>query len=286
LSLFLQKIGAENDPAVVHNLKKLHSIPWLAEDLATLDALDDLAQQGALKLAMISAVGRQAAFRVVARILRQGHTGGRRAASLALAEFSGAEANELAIHALDDPDPQVQANIVVQLRQRGIPGALSRIVEKVGSHHAAVRGAVRASLAEFSLDRYLASYDILEEEARVATGALVRKIDDQLLPGLAAEMEAPSRLRRIRAIAVAQTTGVVRDLEAPLLALLKDEDHIVRAESAAALAECDSPAARTALLEALSDRSVTVRDAARESLEAMAEAQGIRATQPWRPGSE
>ena len=51
------------------------------------------------------------------------------------------------------------------------------------------------------------------------------------------------------------------------LTLLVDEDHMVRAEAASVLADCDTPAVRAALEEALADRSVSVQLAVRQSLD-------------------
>jgi HEAT repeat protein len=233
-------------------------------------------------MAMASGVKRQEVYQVIRHLLQRGNLGGRRAAAGALAEFSGAEANALALAALDDPDPQVQAQVLGQLRQRGIPGAVSRLVEKVSSPHAVVREAVRKALSEFSFDRYLASFDMLDEASRQSTGALVRKIDPQLVPGLEREMQTPSRVRRMRALAVARATRTVRELEGPIVQLLTDEDHMVRAEAAKSLALSDSAAARSALTEALGDRSVSVQEAARASLDQLEEAetrQGV--TEVW-----
>ncbi len=55
-------------------------------------------------------------------------------------------------------------------------------------------------------------------------------------------------------------------LEARVLKLLSDADHVVRTQAARALAACDTPGARAALREALLDRSVTVQEAAQRSL--------------------
>ena len=49
----------------------------------------------------------------------------------------------------------------------------------------------------------------------------------------------------------------------------RDEDHFVRAGAARALARCDTPGARVALRAALLDRSVTVQEAAEQSLKAL-----------------
>jgi HEAT repeat protein len=51
------------------------------------------------------------------------------------------------------------------------------------------------------------------------------------------------------------------------LDLAHDEDHVVRAEVAACLGQCRSPESRDALLAALEDRALTVREVAQRSLD-------------------
>ncbi|MEX0937811.1 MAG: HEAT repeat domain-containing protein [Pirellulales bacterium] len=282
LRLLLYKVGYSPSVPVAQNLKRVSTIPWFRGDLAVLDDLDERAQQGAVSMAMASGIKRQEVYHVVRHLLQKGNLGGRRAAAGALADFSGAEANALALATLDDPDPQVQAQVLGQLRQRGIPGAVSRLLEKVSSPHTVVREAVRKALSEFSFEKYLASFDMLDEASRQTTGALVRKIDPQLVPGLVREMQTPSRVRRMRALAVARATRTVRELEGQILELLADDDHMVRAEAAKSLALSDSATARPALTEALGDRSISVQEAARASLDQLEEAktrQGV--TEVW-----
>ena len=57
-----------------------------------------------------------------------------------------------------------------------------------------------------------------------------------------------------------------QQMEPLVIGLLNDDDHIVRAEAARALAGCNSPLAQQALREVLMDRSATVREAAEQSL--------------------
>ena len=169
--------------------------------------------------------------------------------------------------ALKDPDPHVQAHIASQLRGRGIPGALPTLLEMVDSRHAVVRKAARDALAEFSFRRYLRTFDMLDENVRQSTGLLVKKIDPQTVPGLKEELLSPARTHRLRAIAIARLIGVVEPLEEIILTLLSDEDHMVRIEAVAALAQSASPASRMALERALSDRSEGVRHTAQRSLQ-------------------
>jgi HEAT repeat protein len=95
---------------------------------------------------------------------------------------------------------------------------------------------------------------------------MVKKIDDEAIPALTEELSAKSRTRRLRGVAAAQAMGAIADLEPALIERLADEDHVVRAEVARALATCHTPAVRDALIEARGDRSLVVREAAEESL--------------------
>ena len=263
---FLHRVGRNPTAAARQNLKRIRSIPWLRDGWITLDQVDEGAQHGAVRLVMAAGIPRVLAFSTVRHLLLHGKPAGRREAALALADFNGADANALALAALDDRDPQVQANIVSHIRSRGSPGVLQRLVDLVDSPHVAVRRAARRNLAEFTFPRYAAAFDALDEEVRITTGALVRKIDPETLPLLREEMRSKLRARRLRAIQIARALGVVEPLEDVLVELLVDEDHLVRAEAASLLAAGTTLSSRTALDRAVADRSQTVRDAAKRSL--------------------
>ena len=264
----LQKIGNEPSTVLQQNLKRMGAVPWLASSAEVIDRLNEAEQNSAVRLAMISGTTRENAFGVIQRVLLEGEPAGRRAASEALDEFNGAEANTLTLKALNDPDPRVQANAAHQIRRRGIPGALPLLVEMIDSPHAEVREAVRENLGEFSFERFLGAFDMLGDEVRRGTGELVKKIDPNAIPLLAAELTSKVRTRRLRGLAVARTLKMVSQVEGTVVGLLSDEDHMVRADAASTLSECRmSPQIAAGLAEALQDSSSTVRQAARETLE-------------------
>ena len=164
------KIGAEPTAIVSQNLKKIDNLAWLQSEPTLLEKFDDAAQCGAVQLAVRSAMSRRAVYEMLEFLMDRGSAGGRRAAALALAQFHGAAANALALRGLSDPDPQVQAHLLVQLRPRGIPGALARLIELLESPHEIVRRAVRESLGEFNFKRFLAAFDMLDDDVRRSTG--------------------------------------------------------------------------------------------------------------------
>jgi HEAT repeat protein len=264
--LLLRKFGCDVADPVRQNVKKIETFSWLHRGGRIVDQLDDEAQQNLVRLLMASGVPHHQAFGTVEWILTQGKPAGRREAAAALADFPGADANTLALRALDDPDPQVQANIVQQVRGRGIPGVLPRLLELLDSPHAVVRRTVRQNLSEFSFPRFLAAFEMMEDDARENLGSLVLKIDPQTIPRLRTELESAVSSRRLRGLAIVRALGVADRVEDLLQELLRSEDSRVRAESASALAGCRSPVSRNALLDALSDRSIIVQESARKSL--------------------
>ena len=263
----LKKIGQSPSAAAKINLKKLESIAWLRSDLSLLDSFDDAAQHSAVQLLTASKVKPNEAFPVIEHLLKTGRTGGRRAAAAALAGFNGSEANHRALESLKDSDPQVQALILAQLRQRGIPGALPMLLSYVDSPHHMVRQAARDSLGEFGFQRFLAAFDMLEEESARSTGLLVKRIDVTTIPQLRLEMQSSSGKRRLRALSIARIIAVVPQVIEGVLELMADEDHLVRAAASKALGDSDTTAARDALEHALLDSSLVVQEAVRASLE-------------------
>ena len=182
--------------------------------------------------------------------------------------------------ALADPDPQVQANIIPQLRGRGIPGVLPSLMDLVESPYAVVRKAARENLSEFSFKRFVAAFDMLDEDVRRSTGALVKKIDTQCVPLLNDELKSPIRTRRLRGLAIARTIGAGSGVEGAIIELLQDDDHLVRVEAAIALGGSVSPAAVAALTAALNDKSEAVRLAAQRSLQEAIQARSLATKAP------
>jgi hypothetical protein len=283
----LKKIGDRPSPQQAQNLKRVESVPWADPEQGVVDMLDDASQHSLVKMLAASGVKRSEVFRTLEHLALRGTPGGRRAAFEELAGFSGVEANALIMAALEDPDPLVQAAAARQLRQRGVPGALSRLVELIDSPHQVLRDAVRASLSEFQFSRYLASFDLLDTEVRAANGRLVRKVDPRALSQLIEELRSRSRSRRLRAIEMAVAMDLLAEAEGELIERLRDEDHIVRSQAARALAARETAAVQDALHEALLDRSDAVRDAAAYALQEIGRRLArSRQPQPQPPAAE
>jgi HEAT repeat protein len=267
VKLLLERVGDKPSPFVAHNLGRIGNVAWLHDPHTLINELDDAGQQSLVRLVMASSMNRLESFKTIAHLIVKGQAGARRAAVAALAEFHGAEANQLALKALSDDDEEVQASAIRQLRDRGIPGAISILLDMVSSPSEKIRQAACDSLDEFKFPRFLASFDMLDEDVRGTTGKLVRKIDPSSVPLLREETRSPSRRRRIRALQMASAMQAVSEISDQALQLLDDEDHLVRLEAAKALGQCHTMEVYAALARAADDRSLTVREAALTSLE-------------------
>lgn len=262
----LKRIGFELSDTLRAHLKRVDSLPCLTQSLAVLDTLSEKDEVAAILLAIGSNLNRLEAFRVVQYLMTRGRTAARRLASRALAEFGGADANQLALHGLRDPDPQVQANVTRQLRDRGIPGAITQLIRLLDNPHEEVRLAAQDSLTEFNFNRYITMFDLMDEKIRASTGLLVMRVDPKAVSELAGELKSRTRTRRLRGLDVAVAMDAVDQVEPMVIDLLSDTDHFVRAEAARTLGYCNTPLAFQALQNALHDRSAAVRESAEQSL--------------------
>jgi HEAT repeat protein len=254
----LARLGDTLSATETETLRRLESISWANLRSGTLDALDGESQRRAVMALTATSISYAAKLKALAHLAQRGHVAGRRAAVAALANFPDPRADELVLGALDDSDPHVQAAALAQLRQRNLPHAIPRLIERASSHHEVVRQAVRDSLSEFRFERFITNYDTLSEEVRHSTGRLVKQIDPEAVARLRGELTSPSRLRRLRAIEMTQAMDAAPELKHELLAATGDDDRQIAAAAARVLAGCAPTAATAAsLLDGLAETADT-----------------------------
>jgi HEAT repeat protein len=263
----VKKIGVEPSATIRANLKRIEAIPWITGNASLLDALREVEQPGVVHLAVLSSAPRHHALEVVTYVLRHGKVIARRIAAQALGEFGGPEANELTVRLLDDDDALVRAAAARQLRPRNVPGAIQRLLALLDSPHEAEREAAQAGLLEFTFDRFSANFDELTPEARKTAGALVRRVEPQSIDRLRAELDAPTRSRKKRALELATALDAIAPLQDAIKALLKDDDQYLRIDAIRTLATIDNERTRQILRDALLDSQPLVQQAAEAALQ-------------------
>jgi len=267
LSSLLDTVGSRPVKQVRESISRIESLAWAQPGNTILRSLDPPRQGAAVVLLMGSSINRDEVLDVIGYLLREGNVGGRRAAAKALAEFEGSQAAQMVVASINDEDPQVRANLLVQLRPRSIPGAFSMLIRMIGGAEREVRASLRKALPEFTTERFLYHFDRVDKEMRQTTGLLVNQLNEDIISTLTAEFEHPSPVRRRKAVMAASAMGVVGDLEKDLIKSLSDDDHMVRVAVAQALADCKSMPTWDALRDALLDKSYAVKQAAEQSLQ-------------------
>jgi HEAT repeat protein len=285
LRLLLRQVGSDMSPEVRANLRRVKSISWLRGEQASLQALNDEEQTNVVHLTMASGLDRLHSFAVLRHLLLHGQLNCRRAAVDALSEFRGAEANSLVMQLIQDEDPVTRARAVAQLRERGIPGALTTLIVLLDTSEPLVQEAASKSLSEFQFRRFYDAFDHMDEATRRNAGSLVRRVDDRAIELLARELRAPTRVRRLRAIEMAVAMDATAQVESVLIELLSGDDQRVRTEVLHALASQGSPQSKEALRERLADESAIIAQAAEAALRAMAEMELTRGPVPVAPSA-
>lgn len=263
---FLRAVGRNPASGVIDTLRRIDRFAWAVPGHELFGELSEEAQAGAIQAMLFSGMRRDDVVEMLGFLLLEGKPGARRAAAAALGRFDTPLSDTLVVRGLADPDPAVRAELISQLRPRGIPNALSLLIRMVDSPDPSVRAALRQSLPEFTLRQFLSHFDHMDESLRPLAGHMVVRLEDGVERQLAAEMECVSPVRRRRAIRAAMAMGLIEPLELVIAKLLGDADHMVRVAAAEALAEAKSAPTWEALCAALFDRSMVVQEAAEQSL--------------------
>lgn len=257
----------EANAKIAKNLTRIRSFAWLQPGERGFDGFEEVDQARCIKLVESSGVKPDEFLDLLESILKRGEPTARWAACEALASIPGERGNNMVLDAVADADPKVQAAATRQIRDRHVPNAMAILLKQIDSPHDDVRAATCEALSEFSFANFLAGFEGLHDDARRTTGALVKKVDPDTIPGLLAEMEENSRKRRLRAVEMADVMSLVPEVSEGLLELLEDDDYLVRAAAADALQFCPTAEVQQALRQAANDRSGAVQNAAKSSLE-------------------
>jgi len=175
------------------------------------------------------------------------------------------------LEGLDDESHEVRAALIPLIRTKKIPGAFSVLIHLVDEEmDESERSALRFALPEFTYQAFSANFEKIAEEMRPFIGNMVRQIDADAMAGLEKELNGPSPVRRKRSLFVAESMGLLSEVEEQVLASLNDEDHMVRIAAAQVLAKMSSSPTWAALKDSmLDDKNASVRFAAEASLEAI-----------------
>ena len=250
------------------NFQRIESVAWLNPDGTGLEVVPPALQTSLVSF--VSSTGLPAGHKVAVQewLIRHGSPEGRLAATDVLATLDEANTQTIVFDSLSSEDADVQAWATGQLRSQGIPETFSLLIERLDSPMAAVRDAAREELASFDLERMMGLFEHLDPEICVRAGRLLEKINLDCIEQLSRELSNPIRRKRIQAARAARAMGLHDRVVPSILAMLEDDDPLVRRTGIAMLADIPSTECVEALQQLIEDDpNQRVQEAAVASLE-------------------
>lgn len=272
--------------SINRNVARVKTLAWLDPQRSVLAALNDEEQAIAVDFVCKSGVDEERTMQYLREVMENGKVGGRAAVAKAVRDVNGFEGNTLLLKAIDDESPIVQKTVLPIFRERSIPGAVTRLGKLIDSPDRELREEVRLCLAEFTFQRFLDTFDSLDEETRWRTGELVVKIDDTVHERLVEELDSTSRMRRVKALQIAPMVGLVDAVVNQVFELMHADDDFTRAEAATALGFASAPSAQATLQAAANDSNSLVSQAARDALARLAGPEPAPAAEMTKPETE
>lgn len=249
------------------NLRRIESVAWLQDYQVTLPLIPAGLQPAVVRLLQLFGVADELKTRIQQWIIRHGSPEGRLAAADLMAFLEEQTVQEIIFESLDSEDEDAQAWATGQLRARGIPEALTLLIERLDSPLESVRAAARKELKSFNLDFILKVFEHLDPLICLKAGELIQKIQPDCVRRLEEELVAPLRHRRMRAVRATQAMGFQRKVMPTLRALVVDDDSLIRRTLAEMLADVPAAESIETLQQLQDDSSPRVREMAAKSLE-------------------
>lgn len=270
LETFLSRVASIDAANAKRNLGRLRHLEWLDERLTSLPELSVDAQLGLVALVETAKLGAEANVRILEALIRTGHVEVRGLAVRRLAPYRTDEVNQFVLALADCDATDLRAEALRQLRERNLPGAMSRLRAALDDPAIEVREAAAEVFEDYTVDWFLNGFDSMDPSARRSNGEIVRRVDRQAAERLRTELEQGDRNRRLRAMSAAPLLDVMTEIQDLVVAQMREKDQFLRIEAIEVLAGCPTGEAREALNAALTDPMVSVREAAAAALERQA----------------
>ncbi len=204
---------------------------------------------------------------MVAALFRSRYGEVRSRVLLTLRELRSPLTLEFARKALEDPADEVKltgGKLISELR----PSDRARLLAPlVASGCDELRRIAVKEIANVSFDRYLRSFDRLDERTRELAARALAKIDLSMMDRLTEEINSLEPKRRLKALKIVNYVDAEEDLRPMLLELLNDPDTHVRAAVVKIVELSGNVEGMKLLISALSDPDRRVRANAVEAFE-------------------
>lgn len=191
----------------------------------------------------------------------------RAAAVRQMLPLPGPEAGAAVREAANDGDEEVQRIVLEWTLKTNPPDRQKILTAFLTSPHEAIRRSASRELSKGSFERYVKSFDALDERTRELAGRAIAKIDDQMVDRLTDELHSLDPHRKLKALRIIEITQKEKDIEPALMELINDPDRKVRASVIKLVGLLGDVRAIKVLIGALSDPDRRTRANAVEAFE-------------------
>jgi len=229
IRMLLDTVGYCPSATLRENLSRIRNFEWLGNIRARLEELDEGCHHFLAELVRCSGMSEQEKMIFYESILRFGKRPGKTAVLKFLRPMTAFDADRLILLATESGDPEVQAAALVQLRERNVRGATSKLLACIESPHEQVRLTAAAELTEFRMDRLLQSLDALSEEQRRYMIRVIKVVDPRMRETIARELENPAQEHKDFLLTLITGEKTVAQYESSLMKLvMRESDPLLR----------------------------------------------------------
>ncbi|MCL2742380.1 MAG: hypothetical protein FWE67_00860 [Planctomycetaceae bacterium] len=253
----------------VENIKKLENPAWKEGLQEVLPQLPESSQIGLIKLLDNLGLPSSEYQSLLFQVFHFGKPVSRVAVLKSLSKVEGEAVDQFIWRQTESSIPEIQAEALIQLKNRDSPRATARILQFIDSPNVEVQTVVRKLLPEFSISRFFDNYDQMSEEQRRVSAQIVRKIDEKMPEEISAILITGTPVQKAKALLCAEYGGLILLTEDALCdVLMHGESPMLRRKAAELLAHGQREVSRGTLVQAFHrDEDQGVRETAKESLE-------------------
>ncbi|MGL4942205.1 MAG: HEAT repeat domain-containing protein [Thermoguttaceae bacterium] len=192
---------------------------------------------------------------------------GRRVAVDLLKQYPGDDFNNLLLSCIEDSDPQVVSSILRILRGRNFQGCDALLLKCVERNDPVINATVYDLAPEYRIEGLIQRMSQLTESGARELGAVVGRVDTNTRRVVETELGSYIGVRRQVALDCIRYLGYGKDYETKVISLAEtDTETSVRVAAFRVLAEVLTKDAVMTIKQAMSDKSLAIREAATEAL--------------------
>lgn len=264
---FLDWWNRRNDSQIMATVRQIESIAWLRWDHPLMRTLPRNLNSAVLSLTRCAGIDEAVRLNIIAHFLDEGDDAVRRQAAQMLPAITGKDADHMILACLEDPDLEIELIAMKALKGRGVGKSMSLLRKRLDSPNDRIRQAAQEALSDFNFERYLGTFDKLDDVSRRQVGDIILKIDPHAEEILERDSKSIQANRRKRAAKVIRTLGLTDRMQVTLLEMLNDLDHMVRREAVESMLNSRDPQLVHSLAAILLESSDPRRFGAKEALE-------------------